>query len=161
MANYQFVVDSSFSPFTFQEMWQPAMLYKQEAEKMQDKYDEIQDKADKFKYLSQTLPEGSEARKMYEGYADSLSKQADGMMQHGYNLDTWAGMRDLRRRYQGEIGQLEIADTRKKAMEEEQRKALLQNPTLLFDNDARSKSIDDYLHNPNLSYTPYSGALIT
>ena len=44
---------------------------------------------------------------------------------------------------------------------EEQRKALLQNPTLLLSRRASSTSLDDYLDNPYLDYESYSGALLT
>jgi len=161
MANYSLVVNSTYDPFTFDEMLKPALMYKQEYDALESGYGQIQDKADKFKYLSETLPEGSKARRIYEGYAGELNAYADAMLREGLTMDTRSGLAALRRRYPGEIGRIEQADTLRKAQIAEQQKALLQNPTMLFSRDARISSIDDYLDNPELSYTPYSGALLT
>jgi len=142
-------------------MLTPYATYKQEYENMEQNYEAIQDKADKFKYLSENLPEDSKARQIYEGYANDLNSMADDVLKRGLNMSNRRGLMSLKRRYAGEIGRLEQADTLKKAQIEEQRKALLQNPTLLFSRNAQVSSIDDYLDNPDMSYTPYSGALLT
>ena len=64
MANYAFVVDNSFQPFSMQEMLVPFSAYKDAYEKSEEQYNDLSDKSDKFKYLSETLPEGSKARKL-------------------------------------------------------------------------------------------------
>lgn len=160
MANYQYVIPSTFQPFTMDEMLKPYLMYAQVYEDTENKYNELQDKADRFKYLSDTLPEGSKARQIYEGYANELNSQANSLLHEGLTMNNRRALRSLKGRYAGEIGQLEQADLIKRTQEEEQRKALLQNPTMLFDRNAGTTSIDEYLNNPHLSYTPYSGALL-
>jgi hypothetical protein len=76
-SNYSFVIDSSFQPYSFQEMLQPYLLYKQEYEKQEAAADELARGANKFKYLSETLPEGSRSRAIYENYVNELSRQAE------------------------------------------------------------------------------------
>ena len=68
--NYDFVIDSSFQPFSMQEMLTPFMMYKDAYEKSEAAFEDLTSKADKFKYLSETLPEGSKSRQLYEGYAN-------------------------------------------------------------------------------------------
>ena len=75
--NYDFVIDSSFQPFSMQELLTPMLMYKENFEKMESAYEDLSSKADKFKYLSQTLPEGSQSRQIYEGYANELNQQAE------------------------------------------------------------------------------------
>lgn len=148
--NYSFVVDSSFQPFSMQEMLAPLALYKEEYEKREEAYTDLTDKADKFKYLSETLPEGSQARKIYEGYANELNKQANDLAQNGLNMGNRRALINLKRRYQGEIGKLVSAD---EALQEERKLRRTMNAkdsSMLYALD--NLSIDSFLdgNTPNL-----------
>lgn len=160
MANYQYVIPSTFRPFSMDEMLKPYLMYAQVYEGMEDQYSQLQDKADKFKYLSDTLPKGSKARQLYEGFANELNSQANSLLNEGISMNNRRALRALRGRYAGEIGRIEQADTVKRLQEEEQRKAKLQSPSMLFDRDAAATSIDEYLNNPHLNYSSYSGDLL-
>lgn len=150
MPNYGFVIDSSFSPFTMQEMLVPFTAYKDSFEKTEEAYNDLSDKSDKFKYLSETLPEGSKARDIYEGYANDLRKQAEDLAHNGLSMSNRRALTSMKRRYQGEIGRLMKAD---EAMAEEKklRQTLgAQDSSRLYATD--NLSIDDFLdgNNPNL-----------
>lgn len=149
-SNYDFVVDSSFRPYSFGELVQPFAIYKDAYEKAEEQYMDLTDKSDKFKYLSETLPEGSRARQIYEGYANELNKQATDLAKHGLNMGNRRSLTNLRKRYQGEIGRLVSADT---AMQEEKKLRRTMNAkdsSMLYAND--NLSIDDFLDGatPNL-----------
>lgn len=118
MSNYSYVIDSSFQPFSMQEMLVPFSAYKDAFEKSEEQYNELSDKSDKFKYLSETLPEGSKARQLYEGYANDLRTQAEDLAHNGLTMGNRRALTSLKRRYQGEIGRLMQAD---EAMREEKK----------------------------------------
>ena len=148
--NYDFVVDSSFKPFSMQEMLVPLQLYKEEYDKTEAAYETLADKSDQFRYLSETLPEGSRARQLYEGYASELDKQANDLAKHGLNMGNRRALTNLKRRYQGEIGRLVTADA---AMQEERKLRRTMNAkdsSMLYAQD--NLSIDDFLDGatPNL-----------
>ena len=148
--NYDFVVDSSFKPFSMQEMLVPLQLYKEEYDKTEAAYETLADKSDQFRYLSETLPEGSRARQLYEGYANELDKQANDLAKHGLNMGNRRALTNLKRRYQGEIGRLVTADA---AMQEERklrRQMNAKDSSMLYAQD--NLSIDDFLDGatPNL-----------
>lgn len=148
--DYSFVVDSSFQPYSFKEMIQPFVIYKDAYEKAEAAYEDLADKSNKFQYLSETLPEGSKARKLYEGYANELNKQANDLAKHGLNMGNRRSLLDLKRRYQGEIGRLVSAD---EAMQEERklrRQMNAKDSSMLYAND--NLSIDQFLdgETPNL-----------
>ena len=150
MANYAFVVDNSFSPFSMQEMLVPFTAYKDAFEKSEEAYMDLSDKSDRFKYLSETLPEGSKARQLYEGYANDLAKQAEDLAHNGLTMGNRRALTSMKRRYQGEIGRIMQAD---EAMREEKklRQSLnAQDSSRLYATD--NLSIDDFLDgsNPNL-----------
>lgn len=150
MSDYSFVIDSTFKPFSLQEMLVPFSAYKDAYEKAEETYVDLTTKSDTFKYLSKKLPKDSEARKIYEGYANDLKSQAEDLNTYGFTAATKRGVSNMRRRYSGEIGRLDKANT---ALEEEQklRKTLnAQDSSRLYATD--NLNIDDFLdgNNPNL-----------
>lgn len=145
-----FTIDSSFQPFSMQEMLVPFTAYKDAFEKTEEAYLELSDKSDKFKYLSEQLPEGSKARQIYEGYANTLASQAEDLARNGLSMGNRRALTSLKRRYSGEIGRLDKAQT---ALEKEQalrRELGLKDSSMLY--AANNFSIDDFLdgNTPNL-----------
>ena len=149
MANYNYIVDASFQPFSMQEMLVPFTAYKEAFEKSEDAYDKLSE-ADDFKYLSKTLPEGSAARALYEGYANDLHSQAEDLAQNGLTMGNRRALTSLKRRYRGEIGQLVKADEALKEEKKLRQTLNAQDPERLYATD--NLSIDDFLEgkNPNL-----------
>ena len=150
MPDYSFVVSPLFNPFSMQEMLVPFSAYKDAFEKSEEQYDTLSQGADKFKYLSETLPEGSKARQIYEGYANDLRAQAEDLAHNGLTMGNRRALTSLKRRYQGEMGRILQAD---EAMREEKklRQSLgAQDTSLLYAND--NLNIDDFLdgNTPNL-----------
>lgn len=150
MANYAFVVDNSFQPFSMQEMLVPFSAYKDAYEKSEEQYNDLSDKSDKFKYLSETLPEGSKARKLYEDYANDLAKQAEDLAHNGLSMSNRRALTSLRRRYQGEIGRLLQADEAMREEKKLRRSLSAQDSSMLYAID--NLDIDSFLdgESPNL-----------
>ena len=147
---YQFVIDSSFQPFSMQEMLVPFTAYKDAFEKSEEQYDTLAQSADKFKYLSETLPEGSKARQIYEGYANELSKQAEDLAHNGLSMSNRRALTSLKRRYQGEIGRLLQADEAMREEKKLRRSLSAQDSSMLYALD--NLDIDSFLdgNTPNL-----------
>lgn len=151
MANYNFAVTSTYDPFTFQELLTPYVMYKDAYEQTETAYNDLSTKADKYKYLGEQLEgQDSKAAQIYKGYADELNKQAADLAKHGLNMGNRRALTNLKRRYSGEIGRLDLANT---ALEEEKklrRTMSAQDNSLLYASD--NLSIDDFLDNgtPNL-----------
>lgn len=150
MANYSFVIDSSFQPFSMQEMLVPFSVYKDAFEKSEEQYDTLAQSADKFKYLNETLPEGSKARQIYEGYANELSKQAEDLAHNGLSMSNRRALTSLKRRYQGEIGRLLQADEAMREEKKLRRSLSAQDSSMLYALD--NLDIDSFLdgNTPNL-----------
>ena len=145
---YDLVVDSGFQPFSMQEMLTPFMMYKDAYDKTEEAYTQLSSEADKFKYLSETLPEGSKSRQLYEGYANELNQQAQDLAANGLSMSNRRALTNLKRRYQGEIGRLISADA---AMQEEKKlRRANKDTSMLYAQD--NLSVDDFLDGatPNL-----------
>ena len=135
-------------------------MYTQEYRAQEDAIADLATKADVWAGLAneQTDPV---AYAQYTNYANALKDQAAVMADRGLNPSSRQAMLNLKRRYSSEIVPIEQAYTARKAQAEEQRKALLQNPTLMMSRRADTTSLDRYMENPNLGYESYSGALLT
>ena len=160
MPNYSLVANTQFKARNFDDMIRPYAMYTQEYRAQEDAIADLATKADVWAGLAneQTDPV---AYAQYTNYANALKDQAAVMADRGLNPSSRQAMLNLKRRYSSEIVPIEQAYTARKAQAEEQRKALLQNPTLMMSRRADTTSLDRYMENPNLGYESYSGALLT
>lgn len=150
MSNYSYVIDSTFQPFSMQEMLVPFTAYKEAFEKTEEAYTDLSDKSDKFKYLSETLPEGSKARALYEGYANDLRQRAEDLAHNGLTMGNRRALTSMKRRYQGEIGRLLEADEKLKEERKLRQSLNAQDASRIYSTE--NLSIDDFLddNTPNL-----------
>ena len=141
--NYSFVIDSSFQPFNFQEMLTPWMMYGNAYKEVEDTYMDLSDKSNQFKYLSETLPEGSKARKIYEGYANDLKVQAEDLARNGLSINNRRALTGLKRRFSGEMGRLIKADEALQKEKELRRSMNAKDSSMLYALD--NLDIDQFL----------------
>ena len=160
MPNYSLIANTQFRNRSFDDMLKPLLMYTQEYNAIGDAASDLATKASVWEGMAneQTDPE---AYAQYKRYADDLQRQAVNLSQNGLNPTTRRELLNLKRRYSSEITPIEQAYANRKAQADEQRKALLQNPTLLLSRRADMTSLDDYMRNPQLGYESYSGALLT
>jgi hypothetical protein len=156
MANYSLVVNSKFQPFSFDRYLQPYQIYGQNYKEIEEQYTDLSTKAGIWDGLAnkQTDPH---TYKMYKTYANDLENQASQLASEGLNAVSRKNMLNMRARYSKEIIPIEQAYNKKSKLAEEQRKLRAANPSIMFDRDFSSISLDDLLDNPELSYTSVSG----
>lgn len=159
MANYQFISNAKFRPFSYQEMIQPLQAYTNEYNVIEEGIGELGAQADMFSQLAneQTDPK---AYAMYKQYSDDLTRQAESLAKQGLTPASRQGLIDMKRRYSSDIVPIQTAFNRRQQLVDEQRKALQQDSTLLFDRPASTLSLDELMENPALSPQSYSGAII-
>lgn len=156
MANFAYTATKSFTPFTFEQMLKPMAMYTQEYNAIEEGIAELGSKADLMRMYANEEPD-SKVANMYNAYANDLDKQAESLAKQGLTPSSRRGLLDLKRRYSSEITPIETAVTRRKQLAEEQRKAILANPSLMYDRYFSNAKLQDIIDNPELSYTPISG----
>lgn len=156
MANYSLVVNSKFQPFSFDRYLQPYQIYGQNYKEIEEQYTDLSTKAGIWDGLAneQTDPY---TYKMYKTYANDLENQASQLASEGLNAVSRKNMLNMRARYSKEIIPIEQAYNQRSKLAEEQRKLRAANPSIMFDRDFSSISLDELLDNPELSYTSVSG----
>ena len=156
MANYSLVIGSKFSPFSYQELLQPALMATQAHQELENQYSELATKANMWDKLANEQTD-SKAYRMYKTYSDELKDKASKLAREGLNASSRQELLNMRNRYSQDIIPIERAYNQRSKLAEEQRKLRAANPSIMFDRDFSSISLNDLLDNPELSYTPVSG----
>lgn len=154
MADYSFVIPNSFTPFTLADALQMGNVYTTAYQQTEEKYLDLQDKASRYKRLAETLPEDSEAKAIYEGYAKDLDVQLDSLSR-GLSYNNRQALTQLRARYAGEIGALDEAD--KALQKQRELRTTLGSQDNTIEYAQRELSIDDFLPGHNFNDYRVSG----
>ena len=156
---------AKFNPYTFDEMLKPIAIAAEAYNKTQEGLAELEGQAGAIKQYIEEHPNSKYATK-YTNYLKEIEKQADSLNAVGLTPDSRQALFKLRSRYIEDINPIQNAIKRRRELADEQRKAKLQNPTLMFERDFNSvsdeSSLDRFLENPDYDYgASYSGNLIT
>lgn len=160
MANYSLVIDSKFSPFTYQELLHPVMAATQAHQALETEYGNLESAADLIaSKVNET--KDPESYKRYTTYYNALKAKADQLSREGLNATSRRDMLKLKSNYNKQIMPIATAIDRRKELEKEQRTAIAANPTLRYERMAKNMSLDDFVNNPEADYgQSYSGALL-
>ena len=149
MARY-LTINSTFKPYTFDELLKPVQLYGEEYARQEVALRELQTKADMWKNIVNETND-PKAYKMYESYMQGIEDITNSLME-GLSPATRKGVLDMTKRYASDIVPIEQAYTRRQELIDEQRKALANDDSLLFSTDASMLSLDQLIDNPATSY---------
>lgn len=165
MPNFAYTNTTQFRPFSFEEQLRPLLMYTQAHQAVEEAYSELDSQANAIGSLANEANDPVTYQR-YKAYEESLRQQADTLAKNGLTPGSRQSLLDLKGRYAKDITPIQNAITRRRELADEQRKALLQNPTLMFQRDMNSmsydSSLDRFLENPDYDYGErYSGALLT
>lgn len=149
MAQY-LTINSTFKPYTFEEMLKPLQMYGEEYTRQEAALNELQTKADMWKNIVNETND-PKAYKMYESYMQGIEDITNSLME-GLSPATRKGVLDMTKRYASDIVPIENAYKRRQELIDEQRKALANDDSLLFSTDASMLSLDQLIENPATSY---------
>lgn len=155
MARYV-ITGSKFKPFSYAELIQPIQLAEAAHQAVEDQYNELSTKANVWENIANEQ-DSPYTYNMYKTYADDLKYQADQLAASGLTPASRQGLNNMRTRYSQQIVPIEQGYAAKVRDIEAQKQAKLKDNTLMFDREAAFTNLDDYVRNPNLSYTAYSG----
>lgn len=153
-------LNTRFNPFTYDEMVKPLLYYKQAYDATEAAYSDLATRAEQWKAIAES-DDSPMAKAMYQNYSNDLSSVVSDFSS-GMTASNRSALLDMRRRYSREIQPIEIAFKRRAQLDDEQRKAMASDPTMLYQRRASEMSLDDFIKNPSLDYGQgYSGAMLT
>ncbi len=159
MPNFSYTVGKTWTPYTFDEILKPLVMYTEEYNKQEEALSELATKAGVWENMINPQTD-SHAYKMYKQFSNELEDYADQLAKKGLNATSRKRILNMRTRYNKEITPIEQAYVARQKQAEQQQ-ALMKDPTLMLSRRAATTSLDDYIRNPQLDYEVQSGALIT
>lgn len=160
MPNYNLVIDSTFKPYSFDELVKPYQIYGEAYRNVEDKYAELEELSSVWDMRLDNI--GDEALKeQFNAFKQDLETQAAALASEGLTQGTRNALSKLRGKYIGTFAPMEEAYNINKEIAKEQRQAKLQDPSLMFEWNAADRSISDAIKNPNASYRVVNGNLVT
>lgn len=151
------VIGSKFRPFSYSEMLAPIEAATTEHRAIEEGLGEMSAKAGMWDKLTNQQSDPV-AYAQYKTYADDLTKQADLLARQGLTPESRRGLLDMKRRYSNEITPIEVAATKREELTKAQREAIQKDPSLMFNIDYGTASLDDLINNPNATYNTISGS---
>lgn len=155
MPNYGLVVDSEYTPMTYEDYAAPFKDYAKVYNTMVDAYDALEMEANKWEKLANSAKDAQQYAQ-YKNYADSLREASNDLQTNGLSTKTRGTVSNLRKRYSSEIQPIEDAYTLREEEEKLQRQEMLHNPDIMYNRYANETGLGDYMSGlPELS--AYSG----
>lgn len=151
------IINSKFRPFSYSEMLAPIEAATTEHRAIEEGLGEMSAKAGMWNKLANQQSDPV-AYAQYKTYADDLTKQADLLARQGLTPESRRGLLDMKRRYSNEITPIEVAATKREELTKAQREAIQKDPSLMFNIDYGTASLDDLINNPNATYNTISGS---
>lgn len=153
------VYNSIFNPVTLDEMLKPHQMYTEAYNQQQGVVNDLDTKASVWEKLAASERD-KDTYDRYKEYENTLRAKAEEISKYGLTPNTRKAVGDLRVQYAKDIVPIEQANIQLEKIKEEQRKAALQNDSIMFDLDSRRGdiSLTDLISNPELSYTPIFGS---
>lgn len=161
MASNNFaVVNSQFTPFTYDELIKPLQIANEAQTKVEDAYTDLMTKAATVEAMADQ-EQDKDVYMQYKTFADKLKQAADNVATRGIDPSSRRTLMGLNKEYGEKIVPIQTAYARRQQLADEQRKGLLSNPTALYDKDISQVGLRDFMDNPNLGYKSHSGAVLT
>lgn len=162
MPNYSLVANSTFQPFSFQELAMPIDRENAYHENILNEYDKLSSQTDILEALgSDVRDKDTDTYKKYKDFSQTLLNARDRLNANGLDYDVRNTLSNLRSAYSKEIVPIQTAYNKREQDYQTQSRALLSNPSLIFLRDAATSSVEDYLKNPTANNGVINGLGIT
>lgn len=147
MANYNLVVDSTFTPFTYEQYLKPFLEYKEAYQDMENKVSALQEQADTLEILANNSQD-ADVYNQYKAYSDQLHNRANELSTKGLSPNSRSSYLGMKARYSKEIVPIQNAYTARAAEAEAQYKGKAQG--MVYEKDAANTPLSEYIKNPLL-----------
>ena len=133
MANYNLVVNSTFTPFTYEQYLAPFKEYKEAYQNMEDKISALQEQADTLEILANN-EQDRDVYNQYKAYSEQLHSMANDLATKGLSPNARGLYLGMKSKYAKEIVPIQNAYTARAAEAESQYKGRAQG--IVYEKDA-------------------------
>lgn len=159
MANYSLTVNSTFNPYSLQELLPIYQANAQAQYQAEEAFSQLQMKADQWEKLANNAQD-ADVYNTYKAYSNQLKAAADDILNNGINTASRRNLMNMRAQYASNIIPIEEAYNKRQQQAQILWQARLQDPTLIAQ-DPSELGLSYYMKNPTYTPQSYSGKLLT
>lgn len=159
MANYSLTVNSTFNPYSLQELLPIYQANAQAQYQAEEAFSQLQMKADQWEKLANNAQDADVYSK-YKSYSNQLKEAANDVLNNGINTASRRNLMNMRAQYASNIVPIEEAYNKRQQQAQVLWQARLQDPTLIAQ-DPSELGLSYYMKNPTYTPQSYSGKLLT
>ena len=159
MANYSLTVNSTFNPYSLQELLPIYQANAQAQYQAEEAFSQLQMKADQWEKLANNAQD-TDVYNTYKAYSNQLKAAADDILNNGINTASRRNLMNMRAQYASNIIPIEEAYNKRQQQAQVLWQARLQDPTLIAQ-DPSELGLSYYMKNPTYTPQSYSGKLLT
>lgn len=158
MANYSLTVNSTFNPYSLQELLPIYQANAQAQYQAEEAFSQLQMKADQWEKLANNAQDADVYSK-YKSYSNQLKEAANDVLNNGINTASRRNLMNMRAQYASNIIPIEEAYNKRQQQAQVLWQARLQDPTLIAQ-DPSELGLSYYMQNPTYTPQSYSGKLL-
>lgn len=156
MAANVLTIGSKFNPLSFDEMAKPLIMYKQEADKLEEEMNKYEEQGDAIGSLINPTSD-IEANKLYTTFKNNAISATNDFYNNGLNSNTRKNLLNLKRNYAENMTKIQAAYAAREAERKLQTEMRAKDPTMMFSKNANYESLDSYLTGKQPTSIPVSG----
>lgn len=156
MAANVLTIGSKFNPLSFDEMAKPLIMYKQEADKLEEEMNKYEEQGDVIGSLINPTSD-IEANKLYTTFKNNAISATNDFYNNGLNSNTRKNLLNLKRNYAENMTKIQAAYSAREAERKLQTEMRAKDPTVMFSRNANYESLDSYLTGKQPTSIPVSG----
>ena len=156
MAANVLTIGSKFNPLSFDEMAKPLIMYKQEADKLEEEINKYEEQGDVIGSLINPTSD-IEANKLYTTFKNNAISATNDFYNNGLNSNTRKNLLNLKRNYAENMTKIQAAYSAREAERKLQTEMRAKDPTVMFSRNANYESLDSYLTGNQPTSIPVSG----
>lgn len=156
MAANVLTIGSKFNPLSFDEMAKPLIMYKQEADKLEEEINKYEEQGDVIGSLINPTSD-IEANKLYTTFKNNAISATNDFYNNGLNSNTRKNLLNLKRNYAENMTKIQAAYAAREAERKLQTEMRAKDPTVMFSRNANYESLDSYLTGKQPTSIPVSG----
>lgn len=149
MANYSIVSNAKFTPFSFNEMVAPFQMYGEYYAQQEQLASKLAEEAALWGQKANATTDPVTYEK-YRSFEEDLNRQADRLLRQGMSPGLRSDLQKMKTRYATDINPIKDAYTWK--VQQIQNQAEGKAKGIVYEGDAATTSLDDYINNPTLIY---------
>ena len=156
--NYSLTVNSTFNPYSLQELLPIYQANAQAQYQAEEAFSQLQMKADQWEKLANNAQDADVYSK-YKSYSNQLKEVANDVLNNGINTAGRRNLMNMRAQYASNIIPIEEAYNKRQQQAQVLWQARLQDPTLIAQ-DPSELGLSYYMKNPTYTPQSYSGKLL-